>query len=81
MPRNLELLEGRVKIGGELNYQDPEYGSALMFAINNNNNYNVGIIQFLIDSGVNLSAQNEHGIVPLEVVLHHSSESVLRLLS
>ena len=76
--RNLDLLKERVDAGGDINYQDPGHGSALVAAINNDDEE---IIQCLLDHGVNVNAENGHGIVPLEVALHHSSDNVVRQLS
>jgi ankyrin repeat protein len=76
--RNLELVNERICEGGDINYQDPKHGSALVAAINNNDE---NMVQFLIDNGANVNAENSHGVVPLEVALHHSSDEIVRKLS
>jgi ankyrin repeat protein len=76
--RNLDLVKVRIEAGGDINYQDPKHGSALVSAINNEDE---AILQFLIESGVNVNAENPHGIVPLEVALHHANNSIVRKLS
>ncbi len=76
--KNLELLKERIDAGGDVNYQDPKFGSALTEAINNKNEEQV---QLLIDRGVNLNAENSHGVVPLEVALHSSSGDIVRKLA
>ena len=75
---NLELLKERINDGGDINHQDPTHGSALAAAINNEDEV---ILQYLIESGVNVNAENSHGIVPLEIALHQSSDWVVRKLS
>ena len=40
------------------------------------------IIEFIIDNGVDLNAQNGHGVVSLVVALYHASDnSLVRLFS
>ena len=74
---NLELLKKRIEAGGNLNYQDSHYGSALVSAIGNSD---AEVLMYLIKNGVEVNAENSHGIVPLEVALHHSNTSFVRLL-
>ena len=76
--KNLALLKQRLTAGGEINYQDDKYGSALSEAINGGDE---GIIRFLVDNGANVNLANSSGIVPLELALHHASDEVVRLLS
>ncbi|MGB0204288.1 MAG: ankyrin repeat domain-containing protein [Neptuniibacter sp.] len=76
--RNLELVMERIEAGGDLNYQDSMYGSALVSAINNGDEV---ILQFLIDSGADVNAENVHGIVPLETALHQANRNIVRKLS
>jgi ankyrin repeat protein len=76
--KNLELLKERISEGGDVNHQDPEHGSPLVAAINNEDE---AILQYLIENGANVNAENSHGIVPLETALHHSSDEVVRKLS
>ena len=76
--RNLELVKERIKAGGDLNHQDSMYGSALVSAINNGDEV---ILQFLIDSGADVNAENPHGIVPLEIALHHANSNIVRIFS
>lgn len=76
--RNIELVRERINAGGDPNFQDPQHGSALVAAINNEDE---DILQFLIESGVNVNAENLHGIVPLEVALHHANNTIVRKLS
>tara|TARA_B100000965_G_scaffold380301_1_gene376742 strand:+ start:1344 stop:1703 length:360 start_codon:yes stop_codon:yes gene_type:complete len=68
----------RIAAGGNLNYQDASHGSALVAAINNND---VTMIQYLIDHGADVNAENTHGIVPIEIALHHATDEVVRLLA
>lgn len=76
--KNLELLKERISDGGDINHQEPVHGSALAVAISNEDE---AIIQYLIENGVNVNAEDSHGIVPLEIALHHSSDWVVRKLS
>jgi|TARA_Y100001968_G_scaffold177561_1_gene162663 ankyrin repeat protein len=76
--RNLRLVEERIAEGADIDYQDPQHGSALIAAINNND---VRLIQFLIEKGINVNLQVNRGVVPLEVALHHASDDVVRLLA
>ena len=75
---NLDLLKERVESGGDINYFDSNYGSALTAAIGNGN---ICIIDYLIENGANLNAENAHGIVPLEMALHHASDDIVRKLA
>ena len=76
--RNLELVKERLAEGGNINHQDPKHGSALIAAINNDD---VSLIQYLIENGVDVNAENKYGVVPIEVALHHSTDEVVRLLA
>ncbi len=76
--KNLELLKQRLSAGGNINYLDDKYGSALSEAINGGDDE---IIQYLIDNGANVNLENSNGIVPLELALHHASGDIVRKLS
>ena len=76
--RNLDLLKERISKGGDINYQDPEHGSALITAIKNEDET---ILQYLLENGVNVNTENSHGIVPLEVALHQSNDDIVKKLS
>lgn len=75
---NLNLLMEQIAAGGDINYQDKQYGSALTEAINTENEE---ILQYLIEQGINLNLENHSGIFPLEVALHHASDDIVRKLS
>ncbi len=76
--KNLELVKQRLFAGGDINYRDNKYGSALSEAINGGDEE---IVQYLIDSGANVNLENSSGIVPLELALHHASDDIVRKLS
>ena len=44
------------------------------------NNDDETIIQYLIENGANVNVENSHGISPLEVAFHHSSDEIVRKL-
>ncbi len=76
---NLELVKERVSIGGDVNYQDPKHGSALVTAINNHDDV---LIEWLIENGADVNLANEHEIGPLEVALHSNPEpSIVKQLA
>ena len=76
--KNLDLLMERVSAGGDINYQDEKYGSAIAEAINTGNEE---ILQYLIEQGANLNLESSNGIYPLEIALHHASDDIVRKLS
>lgn len=76
---NLELVKERVSEGGDVNYQDPMHGSALVTAIHN---YDDTLVEWLIANGADVNLVNEHGIGPLEVALHSNSKpSIVKQLT
>ncbi|WP_462160143.1 ankyrin repeat domain-containing protein [Pseudoalteromonas sp. GB56] len=75
---NLELLKERIACGGNINYQDTKYGSALISAINNSD---FPMVLFLIENGADVNAENAYGIVPLEVALQQSTDEIVRILA
>jgi len=75
---NIELVKERIAEGGDINYQDPKYGSALVTAINNGNEHT---LKWLIENGVDVTATNEHGIGALEVALRHPKPAIVKLLA
>jgi len=76
---NLDLVKERVFTGGDVNYQDAVHGSALVIAINNNDEV---LVKWLIDNGADVNLSNEHEVGPLEVALHSIPKpSIVKLLA
>ncbi|MBN8238552.1 ankyrin repeat domain-containing protein [Marinobacter hydrocarbonoclasticus] len=75
---NLDLVKERIEAGANVNYQDPQAGSALGAAIYNDD---VSLAQYLLETGADANLPNEHGIVPLELALHYAGDSMVRKLA
>ncbi len=75
---NLELVKERIEAGADVNYQDPQAGSALGAAIHNDD---VSLAQYLLEAGADANLPNEHGTVPLELALHHAGDNMVRKLA
>jgi ankyrin repeat protein len=65
---NLELLKERIKVGGDINYHDQQFGSALSEAIKTSK---LEIIDYLIENGVNVNISYSDDIGPLEIALRN----------
>lgn len=76
--KNIDLLKQRLSAGGDINYRDESYGSALTEAINRGDEE---IIQYLIDNGADVNLENFNSITPLELALNHASDEIVRKLS
>ena len=71
---NLELLKERIKAGGDINYLDQKFGSALSEAIRTSK---LEIIDYLIKSGVNVNVSYFDDIGPLEIALRNPNIHVV----
>ncbi len=71
---NLPLLIERVRAGGDINYLDPEHGSALSEAIRSRD---LDVLDWLIASGVDVNARHHDAIGPLEIALHNPAPEVV----
>ena len=71
---NLKLLIERVKAGGDINYYDQVYGSALSEAIRLENEE---IIFWLLNNGADPNFKFPQKASPLEVALYHQSNPKL----
>ncbi|GIK60429.1 MAG: hypothetical protein HND39_12060 [Ignavibacteriota bacterium] len=65
---NLELLKERIKAGGDINYLDQQFGSALSEAIRTSK---LEIIDYLIQNGVDVNASYYDDFGPLEIALRN----------
>lgn len=74
---NLELLKERIKAGGDINYIDQQFGSALSGAIRTSK---LEIIDYLIKNGVNVNASYYDDIGPLEIALRNPDIHVVYIL-
>ncbi len=75
---NLHLLEERVLAGGNVNYNDSQYGSALIAAITHRHFH---ILDWLITNNADVNVQYHDGLGPLEIALRNSDpEIVYRLV-
>ncbi len=75
---NFELVKKRIEAGANINYQDKQVGSALGAAIHNDD---VSLAHYLLEAGADANLPNDHGIVPLELALHHAGDSMVRKLA
>jgi|RhiMethySRZTD1v2_1073278.scaffolds.fasta_scaffold365782_2 ankyrin repeat protein len=71
---NLSLLKERVSAGGNINYVDPYYGSALIQAIRG---CHLEALDWLITNGADVNAQYHDGFGPLEIALRCSDPQVV----
>lgn len=71
---NLSLLEERVAAGGDVNYTDPRYGSAMTEAIKQRH---ITVLDWLIANGANVNIQYHDGIGPLEIALRNPDPEVV----
>ncbi len=62
---NMPVLKARVRAGGDINYVDPQHGSALVVAITHDH---VDVVEWLIGTGADVNAEYHYGVGPLEVV-------------
>lgn len=74
---NIPLVDERIKLGGDVDYYDPQNGSPLFEAVRKDN---PELIAFLLDAGAKLNIQDNKGRGLVEAAIYHNSRNALRLI-